>query len=93
MEGKWQFDKADYVKTSYVRGYIWHVRSNATQQWLFHFLYGGFQHHFIKRNVVDYWIKVMARVALLPTVIYYTGACLGQRDYDNNAYDYFYFSD
>ena len=89
----WDREKYFYQKSSYTRGYIWHHRSNATQQWLYHFLYGGASKFFFKRYFVDYGIKVMGRIFFLPTVVYLTGAILGQKDYDNNAYDYFYFSD
>ncbi len=89
----WDREKYYYQKKSFCRGYIWHHRSNATQQWLFHFLYGGAGNFFFKRYIVDYCIKVVGRVMFLPFAFYMTGACLGQRDYDNNVYDYFYFSD
>ena len=83
----------DREKSSYVRGYIWHHRSNATQQWLFHFLYGGFKGFFLKRFLMDFCFRVWVRIAWLPFTIHFVGTCLGQREYDNNAYDYFYFSD
>ena len=89
----WDREKYFYQKSSFARGYIWHHRSNATQQWLFHFLYGGASGFFFKRYVVDYGVKVVGRVMFLPFALYMTGAVLGQRDYDNNVYDYFYFSD
>ncbi len=56
-------------------------------------MYGGAYNWFFKRYVIDYCFKVQARIFLIPSIVYLTGACLGQRDYDNNAYDYFYFSD
>ena len=45
----WDREKYFYQKGSYARGYIFHHRSNATQQWLFHFMYGGFQGFFVNR--------------------------------------------
>ena len=35
----------------------------------------------------------MGRMMYLSYALAFIGSCLGQRDYDNNAYDYFYFSD
>ena len=81
-----------YEKKSFVRGYIFHHRSNATQQWFFHHLYGGFTNFYLKRYVVDNWVKKWGRIAFLPFTLHLFGACIGQREYDNNAYDYFYFS-
>ena len=89
----WDRELYFYQKKGYARGYIWHVRSNATQQWLYQFMYGGFNKFIIQRYFVDHSVKVMARVFFLPLAICFIGSCLGERDYDNNAYDYFYFSD
>ena len=89
----WDREKYFYQKTGYARGYIWHHRSNATQQWFFHFLYGGFQNFYGKRYFVDYLGRTWFRIAFIPTVFHFVFSCLGQREYDNNAYDYFYFSD
>merc|ERR1712048_1194134 len=60
----WDREKYFYQKSAYARGYIWHHRSNATQQWLFHFLYGGFKGFFFNRVVVDYGLRVWFRIAL-----------------------------
>ena len=89
----WDREKYFYQKSAYARGYIWHHRSNATQQWLFHFLYGGFKGFFFNRVVVDYGLRVWFRIAWFPVGFHFIGSCLGQREYDNNSYDYFYFSD
>ena len=89
----WDREKYFYNKTAFARGYIWHHRSNATQQWLFHFMYGGANKFVLKRFVVDVVFKLWARIIWLPVTIHFIGSCLGQREYDNNAYDYFYFSD
>ena len=89
----WDRESYFYQKKSYTRGYIWHHRSNATQQWLFHMLYGGFGKYFGKRYVYDYMYRTFFRIAFIPTTFHFVFACLGQREYDNNAYDYFYFSD
>ena len=89
----WDREKYFYQKSAYARGYIWHHRSNATQQWLFHFMYGGFKGFFFNRVVVDYGLRVWFRITWLPASFHFIFSCLGQREYDNNAYDYFYFSD
>ena len=89
----WDREKYFYQKSSFARGYIWHHRSNATQQWLFHWLYGGVKGFFIQRWVVDFGLRVWCRIAFLPLSFHFIGGCLGQREYDCNAYDYFYFSD
>ena len=59
----WDKEKFFYQKSSYARGQIWHHRSNATQQWLFHFMYGGVQGFFVNRIVVDYGMRVWMRIA------------------------------
>ena len=89
----WDREKYFYQKSSYTRGQIIHHRSNATQQWLFHFLYGGVKGFFIDRVLVDYSFRIWIRMAWVPFTFHFLFACLGQREYDNNAYDYFYFSD
>ena len=89
----WDREKYFYQKSSYARGYIFHHRSNVTQQWLFHFLYGGVKGFFINRWFVDFGLRVWCRIAFLPASIHFIGSVLGQREYDANAYDYFYFSD
>ena len=89
----WDREKYFYQKSSFARGYIWHHRSNATQQWLFHFMYGGFRGFILQRWVGDFAIRVWGRLIWLPVSFHFIMSCLGQREYDNNAYDYFYFSD
>lgn len=93
MNKAWDREKYFYQKSGYARGYIWHHRSNATQQWLFHFLYGGAGKFFIQRYVMDYGVRIWGRIAFLPFTFHLIGSFIGQREYDNNAYDYFYFSD
>ena len=93
MNKAWDREYYFYQKKAYCRGYIWHHRSNATQQWLFHFLYGGANKFFLQRWVVDFGVKIWLRLAWLPFTIHAIGSVIGQREYDNNAYDYFYFSD
>ena len=51
------------------QGYIWHHRSNATQQWLFHFMYGGVEGFFVRRWVVDFIIKQHVRTAWIPVTL------------------------
>ncbi len=90
---QWDREYYWYLKKGYARGYIWHHRSNATQQWLFHFMYGGPSKFFVQRVAVDFGIRIWARIAFIPFTFNLLGAFAGQRDYDNNAYDYFYFCD
>ena len=56
-------------------------------------MYGGVKGFFFKRFLMDFCFRVWVRIAWLPFTIHFIGTCLGQREYDNNAYDYFYFSD
>jgi hypothetical protein len=56
-------------------------------------MYGGFKGFFVNRVIVDYGLRVWFRIAWFPITFHFIGSCLGQREYDNNAYDYFYFSD
>ena len=89
----WDREKYFYQKTGYTRGYVWHHRSNATQEWLFHFLYGGPSKFIGQRVFVDFGCRIWGRMIFLPVVLHMLGSFVGQREYDNNAYDYFYFSD
>jgi len=90
---QWDREKFWYNKNGFARGYIVHHRSNATQQWLFHFMYGGVNKFIVQRFVVDFGFKVWVRLGFVPFVFHTIGSFAGQRDYDNNAYDYFYFCD
>merc|ERR1740130_1823034 len=67
----WDREKYFYQKSAYARGYIWHHRSNATQQWLFHFMYGGAQ-----------GFRIWFRIAWVPFTFHFIGSLLGQREYD-----------
>ena len=89
----WDQNYYFYQKKSYARGYIWHHRSNATQQWLFHFMYGGPYNFFVKRYMFHFVGRIWVRLAWVPVTFWMTASFIGQREYDNNAYDYFYFSD
>ena len=93
MWAHWDREKYFYQKSSYCRGYIFHHRSNATQQWFYHFLFGGFRGFFVQRVVFDYGLRVWFRIVWIPATFHFVGSILGQREYDANAYDYFYFSD
>jgi hypothetical protein len=42
---------------------------------------------------MDFGMRVWFRIAWVPFTFHFVGSLLGQREYDNNAYDYFYFSD
>ena len=89
----WDREKYFYQKSAFARGYVWHHRSNATQQWLFHFLYGGVGGYGFKRYVIDFGCRIWLRMIWIPATLHTIGAFLGQREYDANAYDYFYFCD
>ena len=89
----WDREKYWYGKSGYCRGYIWHHRSNATQQWLFHWMYGGPGKFMFQRFVMDFGVRIWARIIWFPATFHMIGSFIGQREYDNNAYDYFYFSD
>ena len=56
-------------------------------------MYGGFQGFFLQRVVFDYGLRVWGRIFLPAGCFHFAGSVLGQREYDANAYDYFYFSD
>ncbi len=56
-------------------------------------MYGGANQFFLKRFIVDFGCKIWLRIAWLPFTIHAIGSVIGQRKYDKNAYDYFYFSD
>jgi len=56
-------------------------------------MYGGFKGFILQRWVGDFAFRVWFRIAWIPATFHFVMSCLGQREYDNNAYDYFYFSD
>ena len=56
-------------------------------------MYGGVQGFFLNRVIVDYGLRVWMRIAFPMGAFHFIGSVLGQREYDANAYDYFYFSD
>jgi hypothetical protein len=56
-------------------------------------MYGGFRGFFYNRVFVDFGLRVWFRIAWFPVSFHLIGSILGQREYDNNAYDYFYFTD
>merc|ERR1712021_246213 len=58
----WDREKYWYQKSGFARGYVWHHRSNATQQWLFHFLYGGAGGFLFKRWVIDFGCRIWLRM-------------------------------
>ena len=65
----WDREKYFYNKTSYSRGQIWHHRSNATQQYLFHFLYGGFKGFYFNRVMVDFGLRVWGAHHVVPGLV------------------------
>ena len=56
-------------------------------------MYGGAKGFFLQRYIMDFTIRVWGRLIWIPASFHFIFSCLGQREYDNNAYDYFYFSD
>jgi len=59
----------------------------------FHWLYGGFRKSFLERYVMNFWVKVLAKRTIPLAALIWVIQVAGHRDYDNNAYAYFYFSD
>ena len=60
---------------------------------MFHWLYGGAGKFFVQRYFVDFGCRIWLRLIWFPVMFHTIGACMGQREYDDNAYDYFYFTD
>lgn len=56
-------------------------------------MYGGFKKYFIDRWFVNHFYKKWIRLTWAPALIYYIAGCYAMRQYDNAAYDFFYFSD
>ncbi len=69
------------------------MRSNATQYFTYHMLFGGFRKSVIERWAVNYFWKFLWKRAAPIYGILWTAQVISHRDYDNNAYAYFYFSD
>ena len=80
-------------RKGYERGVIIHMRSNATQYINFHMLYGGFKKAVLERFILNFWWKVMIKRAFPSYAFLWTIQVISHRDYDTNAYCYFYFSD
>lgn len=78
---------------SFDRGIILHLRSNATQYVTFHSMFGGFKKSVIDRYFMNFLWKVMIKRAGPVYAVMWTLQVISHRDYDNNAYCYFYFSD
>jgi hypothetical protein len=59
----------------------------------FHMLFGGFRKSMIERQFLNFYWKVILKRMLPIAAPLWIIQVLGHRDYDNNAYAYFYFSD
>ena len=59
----------------------------------FHFLYGGFKKAVVDRFFLNFWMKVFIKRTGPAVALVWTAQVVSHRDYDNNAYCYFYFSD
>jgi hypothetical protein len=76
-----------------LQGCIVHSRSPTTQYMNFHYMYGGLKKYFVERWFVNHFYKKWIRLTWAPALIYYIAGCYAMRQYDNAAYDFFYFSD
>ena len=56
-------------------------------------LFGGLRKSYFERYIVNYWWKQMISRTLPIGGLIWILQVAGHRDYDNNAYAYFYFSD
>lgn len=59
----------------------------------FHAFFGGFKKSVIDRFLVNFWWRVMIKRMGPAYAIVWTIQVVSHRDYDTNAYAYFYFSD
>lgn len=75
------------------KGSIIHIRSNATQYMTFHLFYGGFKNSVLNRFMYNFWWKVFIKRFGPIYATLWTIQVISHRDYDTNAYAYFYFSD
>jgi uncharacterized membrane protein YGL010W len=55
--------------------------------------FGGFRKAMVERWFINYMWKTLYKRALPIWGVLWIFQVLGHRDYDNNAYAYFYFSD
>lgn len=77
----------------YERGVIMHSRNPANKLLNFHYLYGGVQKYWFQRYLYQNTYKRFLRLVWVPSLIVFAAELIGMRMYDNNAYDYFYFSE
>ena len=56
-------------------------------------MFGGPKKYIIDRYIKHHLYRRILRPMWLPFIIVYTLGCMGMRQYDNAAHDYFYFSD
>lgn len=59
----------------------------------FHYMYGGFKNFVIQRRVMGHLYRRIIRKFWLPVTFAYTIGCIGMRQYDTAAYNFFYFTD
>ena len=88
-------DRIDYERVLIIltQGCIVHSRSPSTQYFNFHFMFGGFKKYFVERWFIKHFYKKWIRLSWAPALVYYVACCYSMRQYDNAAYDFFYFSD
>jgi len=80
-------------KFNLFQGCIVHSRSPTNQYVNFHWMFGGFKKYFVDRWFINHFYKKWIRLTWAPALIYYVAGCYSMRQYDNAAYDFFYFSD
>jgi hypothetical protein len=90
--GKDQVDNHHEI-LEYERGTIMHSRNPNSRMLNFHYLYGGVQKYWFQRYIYQNAYKRYIRAIWAPCLFVFTLELIGMRMYDNNAYDYFYFSD
>ncbi len=55
-------------------------------------MYGGFQKYVFQRLFYQHFYRVYVRVFWFPALLGYSLGCMGMRMYENNIYDFYYFS-
>jgi hypothetical protein len=76
-----------------MQGSIVHARSPSNQFFNFAFMHGGPKKFIWDRLIVNCLYRKIIRITWLPFIFWVIVGCWGMRQYDNAAYDYFYFSD
>ncbi|MFO0515264.1 MAG: hypothetical protein ACK5YA_00255 [bacterium] len=58
-----------------------------------HMFFGGFRKAIVERFFLNFWWKVMIKKFAPTALLLWTIQVVSHRDYDTNAYCYFYFTD